>query len=119
MPAFCKIKDAIHHGCEAVRDQAIRIAPAGPTGNLKMMIHAEMGRGASGVVKSSAKESHLAEYGTGPRITYTHAHKAMVINGDFVRGDIYNGKMPAKPFLRPAFEEEKPRIEESIEKILK
>ena len=44
--------------------------------------------------------------------------KALLINGSFVKGMIANGKMPAKPFMRPAVEAEKPKIEESIKKVL-
>jgi HK97 gp10 family phage protein len=114
------IKAAVADGVTAIKEQAMRMAPAGPTGNLKAGIKSEMGQsGAYGVIKSTAPHSRLVEFGTGERITYNKAgKKAMVINGRFVRGDIYNGKMPAKPFMRPAAEAEKPKIEESIKKVL-
>lgn len=114
------IKSAVADSVTAIRDQAIRLAPAGLTGNLKSGIKAEMGRtGAYGVVKSTSQHSHLVEFGTGERITYNSKNKqALKINGSFVRGDIYNGKMPAKPFMRPAVESEKPKIEENIKKVL-
>ena len=116
------IKSAISAGVDAIRDRAIRAAPAGATGNLKAGIKAEMSKyGASGVIKSTSPHSHIVEFGTGPRITMNRLNshkKALVINGSFVKGMINNGKMPAKPFMRPAVEAEKPKIEESIKKVL-
>lgn len=117
-----KIREAVQNGCENIRDRAIRLAPKGPTGNLKAGITMKMSpRGASGVIKSTAPHSHLVEFGTGVRITMNNPrnHKrAMVINGDYVRGMIFTGKMTSRPFMRPAVEAEKPKIEETIKKIL-
>jgi len=113
------IKSAVTDGVNAIRDQAIRLAPAGLTGNLKSGIKSEMSQNvAYGVIKSTSQHSHLVEFGTGERITYSKNKQALKINGSFVRGDIYNGKMPAKPFMRPAVESEKPKIEENIKKVL-
>ena len=116
------IRAAISAGVDAIRDRAIRAAPAGPTGNLKAGIKSEMSKsGSSGVIKSTSPHSHIVEFGTGPRITMNRLNsrkKALVINGSFVKGMIANGKMPAKPFMRPAVEAEKPNIEESIKKVL-
>lgn len=117
-----KIRAAVEHGCEAIKSDAIRAAPGGPTGNLKAGITMDMSpRGAYGVIKSTAQHSHLVEFGTGVRIAMNKPknHKrAMVINGDYVRGMIVTGKMAARPFMRPAVEKEKPKIEEDIKKIL-
>jgi len=114
------IKSAVASGVTAIKEQAIRLAPAGPTGNLKAGIKSEMSSSSAyGVVKSTSSHSHIVEFGTGERITYNKKGKqAMVINGSFVKGDIYNGKMPRKPFMRPAVETEKPKIEENIKKVL-
>ena len=114
-----KIINAVTAGVKAVAETAIRLAPAGATGNLKAGIKHEMKKGAYGEIKSTANHSHLVEFGSTERIVYNRKNKqAMVINGEFVRGDIYNGKMPAKPFMKPAIESEKPKIEESIKKII-
>ena len=117
-----KIRAEVQTGCANIRDRAIRGAPKGETGNLAAGIKMEMSpRGASGVIKSTAPHSHLVEFGTGVRITMNRptGHKrAMVINGNFVRGMIRTGKMPKRPFMRPAVEAEKPNIEEAIKKVL-
>ena len=114
-----KIINAVADGVKAVAETATRLAPAGTTGNLKAGIKQNMGRGAYGEIKSTAQHSHLVEFGSAERIVYNRKNKqAMVINGDFVKGDIYSGKMPAKPFMKPSVEAEKPKIEESIKKII-
>lgn len=114
------IKSAVASSVTAIKEQAIRLAPAGSTGNLKAGIKSEMSFSSPyGVVKSTSPHSHVVEFGTAERITYNKKGKqAMIINGNFVKGDIYNGKMPQKPFMRPAVESEKPKIEENIKKVL-
>ena len=76
-------------------------------------------KGSYGEVKSTAPHSHIVEFGTGPRITAPRRKKALLINGNFVRGDIYNGKMPEAPFMRPAIEQERPNIEAEVEEAIK
>ena len=113
------IKSAVADGVTAIKVQAIRLAPAGLTGNLKTGIQSEMGQsGSYGVIKSTSPHSHIVEFGTAERITYTKNKQALKINGSFVKGDIYNGKMPKKPFMRPAVEAERPKIEENIKRVL-
>lgn len=112
------IRKAIADGVRATHAAAVAKAPYGPTGNLKAGIKMEI-KGSYGEVKSTAPHSHIVEFGTGPRITAPRRKKALLINGNFVRGDIYNGKMPAKPFMRPAIEQERPSIEAKIEEAVK
>ncbi len=47
------------------------------------------------VVRAASRLAHLIEYGTGPRYT---------------RGGAYRGHMPAKPFMRPAWQQNSARI---------
>ena len=113
-----RIRSAIADGVRATHAAAVTKAPYGATGNLKAGIETEL-HGSYGVVKSTAPHSHIVEFGTAERIVAPRTKKAMTINGSFVRGDIYNGKMPAKPFMRPAIEQERPNIEAKIEEAVK
>ena len=117
-----KIRAAVQTGCENIRDRAIRAAPKGESGKLVAGLTAKMApRGAYGEIKSTSSHSHMVEFGTGMRIAMNKPQnhkKAMVINGDYVRGAIVTGKMEKRPFMRPAVEAEKPKIEEEIKKIL-
>lgn len=122
------IRSAVETGVNAIADKAIQLAPAGPPKSareitIKAGIKREMSKyGASGTIKSTAPHSHLVEFGTGPRITYNNpkkSHKrAMIINGGFVRGMIANGRMPKRPFMRPAVESERPKIEEDVRRAI-
>ena len=110
-----RIKQAVRNGTKGVYENAVRAAPMKRTGNLKTGITMEMSdREATGVVKSTAPHSHLVEFGTKQRFVTPTIHKALKIKSQFVRGVITSGKMPKKPFMRPAIEKERPKIETAI-----
>lgn len=103
---------------KAVASDAIRRAPVGPTGNLKRGITYTI-KPNYGDVLSKALHSHLIEFGTGERIVYPDRkkgpkHAMRMPDGRFVKGDIYNGKMTKHPFLRPALESQRSKIEADI-----
>lgn len=112
-----KIRDAIRDGVDDTWREALNRAPMGKTGNLKQGIEKEH-HGTYGVVKSTAPHSHLVEFGTDIRIVAPKYRKALKINGGFVRGDIYSGKMPKAPFMRPAIEQTRPEIEREVEEAI-
>lgn len=116
-----KIRNVIAKGTIAVMKAAIIKAPMGPTGSLKAGIHSEMEREKpQGIVKSDAPHSHLVEFGTVERIASNDPRKgkkAMRINDKFVSGVIRTGKMPKRPFMRPAMMQERGKIENEMEKI--
>lgn len=116
------IQRTIARGTEAIYSTAVRMAPHGPTGNLKAGLRRKVS-GVSGQVMSTAPHSHLVEFGTGPRITYGNPkkgsrHAMRLPDGRFVKGDIYNGRMRKKPFMRPAFMEERDKIESEMKKVV-
>lgn len=116
------IQNAIEKGTNDTAFEAIHLAPYGPTGNLKAGIKSEFKGGlyAHGKVTSTAPHSHLVEFGTGPRITTPKKAQALRLkNGDFVKGDIYSGRMSKAPFMKPAAEKVKPSIEAAVEEVLK
>lgn len=120
------IKRVIADGVQSTYETAVRLAPYGTTGNLKTGIKKEV-RGSYGVVKSTSPHSHLVEFGTGPRIVGPVRRMALKLPRvdstmgwpGYVRGDIYNGKMPKAPFMKPAAEENKPKIEAAMQEVLK
>lgn len=112
----------IANGTQAVYSAAVRMAPRGPTGNLKAGLTYRLS-GVSGMVMSRAPHSHLVEFGTEPRITYRQVkkgtkHAMRLPDGRFVKGDIYNGRMPKKPFMRPAYMTERDNIEAQMKKVI-
>lgn len=115
------IQGVIQRGTQATLEEALRLAPHGPTGNLKAGITSEFhgGMRASGRVKSTAPHSHLVEFGTGARIVYPVRKKALKFrDGGFARGLISAGVMEGKPFMRPAAEKTKPQIEKEMEEVM-
>jgi len=108
-----RIIDSITESTKAVYTDVQTNIPRGATGNLgrgvKMDVNVRQ-RYVSGVVSSKAPHGHLVEFGTEPRYWYkTIAHPkgpvAMVI---------YRGVMPKHPFMKPAIEKERPRIESRL-----
>lgn len=115
------IQDVIQRGTHSTLEEAVKLAPYGATGNLKAGITEEFKGGmyARGKVKSTAPHSHLVEFGSGPRIVAPKKRQTLKLpDGGFVKGDIYNGKMPKAPFMRPAAEKTKPMIEHEMEEVL-
>lgn len=116
------IKRVIADGTRAIYSTAVRMAPHGPTGNLRLGMKYSAS-GTSGVIMSTAPHSHLVEFGTEPRITYRKVkkgpkHAMKMPDGRFVKGDIYNGRMKKKPFMRPAYITERPKIEQEMKKVI-
>ena len=113
-----RIKKAIETGVKAVHTAAVTKAPGGRTGNLRAGIKMSItstGTTAGGNVRSTAPHGHLVEFGTKPRLVQNRPGKrAMVIGGSVRKGPWMAGAMPKKPFMRPAIEQERPKIEEAI-----
>lgn len=110
-----KIKAAIADGIKTVYEEAVNRAPK-RTGALIEGIKMET-KGAHGVVKSTSPLSYIIEYGSGPRIASPLHAKAMLINGDFVRGHVVS-MAPERPFMRPAAEAGKPKIEAAVKEAI-
>lgn len=111
-----KIKAAIADGTKDVYEEAVNRAPK-RTGGLIEGIKMDV-KGAHGIVRSTAPISHVVEYGSGPRIASPLRAKAMTINGEFVRGHVVS-IMPQRPFMRPAAEAGKPKIEAAVKEAIK
>ena len=115
-----KIRKATREGIAAVHAAAVRAAPIRATGNLRRGIVQEFDeKTCSGKVRATAPHSHLVEFGTRERVTAPLRKKALKIAEGFVRGFTFTGKMPKKPFLRPAMEKERTAIEANIERAVK
>ncbi|EHG22289.1 HK97 gp10 family phage protein [Selenomonas infelix ATCC 43532] len=115
-----EIRQATRDGVAAVHAAAVRTAPIRATGNLRKGIEQEFDeKTCSGKVRATAPHSHLVEFGTRERVTAPIRKKALKIGEGFVRGWTFTGKMPKKPFMRPAIEKERPNIEARIEKAVK
>jgi HK97 gp10 family phage protein len=120
------IRRVIAEGVQSTYESAVNKAPYGKTGNLKTRIKKEV-HGSYGKIRSTAPHSHLVEFGSGPRIVGPVKRAALKLPRTdgamgwpgFVKGDIYNGKMPKAPFMKPAAEENKPKIEAAMEEVLK
>lgn len=111
-----KIMQVIADGTKDVYETAKNKAPI-ITGELREGIEMDV-VGAHGTVCSTSHVSHLVEFGTGPRIASPLRAKAMVINGNFVKGHVIS-VMPKKPFMRPAAEAGKPKIDDAMKEALK
>jgi HK97 gp10 family phage protein len=94
--------EAAYDLAEAMRAKA----PQGPTGNLKKSIRARLLKqyaghpaAGAGVDRKKASHAHLVEFGTVQR--HQKSGKS-------------TGTMPAKPFLRPAWDSNKERITRKV-----
>ena len=115
-----EIRQATRDGVAAVHATAVRAAPIRATGNLRRGVVQEFDeKTCSGKVRATAPHSHLVEFGTRERVTAPLRKKALKIAEGFVRGWTFTGKMPKKPFMRPAMEKERAAIEASIERAVK
>lgn len=103
------VRRSLLRGARIIRDEARKRAPV-DSGRLRKSIQARSsGRafraGTVGVVvgpDKRAPHAHLVEFGTGPRVI-----KSATIptpNGPRTVSNLAVGSMPAKPFLRPAFD---------------
>lgn len=95
---------AVEKGTEIVREEIRRRAPVGE-GGLKRSVTSHMSKrtryeaqGKVGFTGEGA-HAHLVEFGTAPRVTDDGA---------------YRGAMPARPFIRPAWDAKKRQAYETI-----
>ena len=89
-------------------------------GNLRKSIKSKFrASGPSGLVYSNRPTAHLIELGVKPHKISVKGKKALIINGDFVRKGVSHPGFAAKPFLRPAYENEKPRFIRNVEEAVK
>lgn len=65
-------------------------------------------------VGNSSPLAHLYEFGAAPHSVAPKRKETMVINGRHVKGEHTHPGMAARPFLRPAFDEERQKIGEVI-----
>lgn len=93
------------------------------TGTLRDNIKAKMSttklQSAVRVDYRKAPHAHLIEYGVAESYVKPSRKKALKINGRFAKGAVKIPKRRARPFLRPAFDIEKPRVETEIKKVLR
>ena len=87
------------------------------SGTLKKRVRVRMERDVNvGWVESRAPHSHLVEGGT-KRHSLGKGIKR--IDGEPVSGDVIHPGSQARPFLRPSYEEEAPKLPKRIKEILK
>lgn len=117
------IKGVVRNGTKAVYDAAWRKAPM-KSGNLRAGIHQKYDDTNNiGTVTSRAPHGHLVEFGTNKRFVYSPnmggKHARLMPDGRFVKGLTSAGSMPSRPFMRPAIEQERPKINAAMERVLK
>lgn len=118
-----ELYDAVEKTTRAVGRSA-RSRIRNKTGHLKKGIKTRMdrSRNAVGWVDSKGPHSHLIEYGTRPHRLDKGSRKqneAMKINGDFVKGAVNHPGSKPYPFLRPAYEQETPKLIQEARRILR
>lgn len=118
-----EVEPILLDGAKTVANAAKPLAPVGPTGNLRKSLRAKLlarratALGALGVTEGyaapaiaavdrrKAPHSHLVEFGTGERIGGPRSVRY---------GGRSFGKMPSKPFLRPAWESTRTMVLQTI-----
>ena len=116
---------------EAIRKSTLAIArstraraPIGASGKLRRSVKSSYSRrDNAGTVYSASPYAHLQEFGVKATTAKPKNKKAMRIKkgGDniFSKKRITIPARPARPFLKPAFEEEKPRLMAELTRILR
>ncbi|MDH4319949.1 MAG: HK97 gp10 family phage protein [Desulfobulbaceae bacterium] len=114
-------------GADIVAEEARRLAPGGPTGNLRRGIVSRIdnvkvlfgsggkaGHAYVGINYNIAPHAHLVEFGTaGARTPTKKKYLKMVIDGQVIFRRVA-GPMPAKPFLRPAIDAKSPEAAAAV-----
>ena len=115
------LRSAVSAGAKVILDEAIRRAPQGETGNLRKALYRYRSRSQSG----RGQETFLVGVRKGKK-NYVDSAKNRRLNRVgkkyTVEGEAYywrfiefgTSKMPARPFLRPAFESKKNQAVETI-----
>jgi HK97 gp10 family phage protein len=116
-----KVEPILHEGAKVVADAARANAPVGPTGNLRRGIVDKVlqrkgqdkpAPAMAGIDYRIAPHAHLVEFGTAERYP-----KKKTVLYDKSTGQFFGthvGPMPAHPFFRPAWDDNKDRIEKQI-----
>jgi hypothetical protein len=111
---------------KAVRDSTLNIKQGAiervrvRKGNLRKSIKSSFtASGPSGLVYSKRPTAHLIELGVKPHKISVKEKAALVINGTPIRKDVLHPGFTAKPFLRPAYENEKPKFIKEVEEAVK
>ena len=107
------IKKALRESTLAVHKGAMDRVPE-RTGELKKSITMRLSSsGLSGYVLAKSKYAHLVEFGAGPAFIEPKRKKALYFNGHFSAYAFLPERKP-RPFLKPAAEQEKGRLEKRI-----
>jgi HK97 gp10 family phage protein len=122
-----KIEEAISQSTKAIAAGAKQRVPV-RTGNLKKTIKSSFDRGtATGYVKAGKylgsqsggyPYAHLVEFGTKPHTIVAKNAKALSIRGGFIEQVNHPGAQE-HPFMRPAFEQEKPNLIRNVTQAVK
>ena len=111
-----RIYDAVSNATKATGKSA-RSRIRNKTGTLKKRIRTRMDRNlAIGYVETKAPHSHLIEYGT-QRHSLGKGIKR--INGEPVTGDVIHPGSKPFPFMRPAYDQEAPKLIKDVKEILR
>jgi HK97 gp10 family phage protein len=113
-----KIRSAIRSGTENIMRGAksrIRVHTGNLMKSVKMEYDAAHNRG---FVKSDAPHAHLLEKGTRAAFIVPKRKKALLINGKFY-ASAFTAAKKARPFMKPAFDEEKPKVIKAVEEAIK
>lgn len=121
-----KIEDAIQKAGRSIRDDAKIRVPI-RTGSLKRSIGSRFNSNKlQSTVKADynkAPHAHLIEYGVAQTVIRPKTKKALKFTAGgsvrFVRKEVILPARKARPFMNPAFQSEKPKVEAEIKKILK
>lgn len=119
------LKSAVSAGAKVILDEAISKAPVGETGNLRKSLYRYRSRSQS----TKGKETYLVGVRKGKGIygnTRLNRRMGRVGKKYTTQGEAYywrfiefgTSKMPAHPFLRPAFESQKERAVQIIKERL-
>ena len=122
------LKNATREGAQVVQRAAIALAPVGKTGKLQRAIKVRVGTKRKGqytttfivgLDKKMAWYGRLVEMGAGAHIIKIKRKKALVIGGQVVGTEIMHpGVVKRKPFMRPALDNTKDQVIETIRKRL-
>ena len=109
------LKKALQEGAKPIREEAMKNAPIGPTGNLAKSFEIspklknrriKSGAGVYMFVGSTAPHAHLVEFGTTNRYAWNKPKKRWR-NKAIDHAPKYVGKMPSNPFFTKAWDSTK------------
>lgn len=117
-----EVTQALEDSAKMIRSEAERLAPRGPTGNLKRALRQSLGRATKTFLQSFvfalaqiAPHAHLVEFGTRPHTIKPHKKGGVLVFGRYFAKEVNHPGAKAWPFFQTAVRNKRMAVRRRIE----